>query len=221
MCGRYALYGPHSRLREEFRVVQMPDLPDRYNIPPSTDILVIRPDRRAELVRWGLRKGGQVANVRSDSVGKPWARALLGSRCVIPASGFYEWQAAAPKARKQPFYVTPTDASYFAIAGALGSWDGPGATMFTTDACDLMATVHTRMPVLLDPVGVELWLDPQTPVSVLVELLQPAPEETLRLWPVELAVSNVRNEGPALIEAVGAVGSHRSGYRDPPTCSDR
>jgi putative SOS response-associated peptidase YedK len=204
MCGRYALYGPHSRLREQFGVLELPELIDRYNIPPSTDILVIQPSRQAELVRWGLKKGGKVINVRSDSVEKPWARALLGTRCVIPASGFYEWQQPrVPKARKQPFYISPSEAPYFAIAGALGFWEGRGVTMFTAGAYVAMAELHDRAPVLLDEAGMDTWLDPDTPDADLVKLLQPVPESAVRIRPVGLAVSNARNEGPELIETGG------------------
>lgn len=202
MCGRYSLHGPHSRLRRQFGVDD--DLEyDSYNIAPGSRIPVIRPGRRLELVRWGLRAGGRVANVRDDSTVKPWARSLLRERVVLPMSGFYEWQAPKePRGRKQPYYMTPMSSDYLAVAGAIARWDDRGATLFTSAPNDLLAPIHDRMPVLLDAEGVELWLDPDTPIARVLELLRPAPDGALRMWPVGIAVNRVTPEtdGPALIE---------------------
>jgi putative SOS response-associated peptidase YedK len=204
MCARYPLHGPHSRLREQFGLTDVPELADRYNIAPSTDIVVVRLERRAKVLRWGLKKNGTVANIRDDSTDKPWARSLLAQRCVLPASGFYEWQKPAERRRrKQPFYVTPSgDGPYFAIAGAVGFWEGIGATLFTTTANEPMKAIHERMPVLLDAAGVDAWLDPETPLARLLELLRPAPDEQVRARRVSLAVTSSRNEGAKLINSL-------------------
>lgn len=204
MCGRYALHGPFEALRAQFGLRALPALEDRYNITPSSAVLTVGPDREATLVRWGLRANGTVANVRDDScANRPWARALLRTRCVIPASGFYEWRApATPRGRKQPFYARPTGAPYLAFAAALARWDETGATLFTTAANRAMAAVHDRMPVLLDAQGVADWLAPTTGLDRLLALLRPAPEDALRLHPVGAAVGNPRSQGPALIAPV-------------------
>lgn len=204
MCGRYALHGPFEALRTQFGLRTPPALEDRYNIAPSAPVLTIGPDREATLVRWGLRANGTVANVRDDScTQRPWARALLRTRCVIPVSGFYEWRApASPRGRKQPFYATASDARYLAFAGALAQWDALGATLFTTAANRTMAPVHDRMPVLLDAHGVAAWLEPSTSPDALLALLRPAPDDALRVHPVGAAVGNPRSQGAALIAPV-------------------
>lgn len=74
------LCGPDPRLREQFQVTELPDLFERYNIPPSTSVPVVKPDRTIEIARWGLERNGATANIRDDSVGKQWAKALLRSR---------------------------------------------------------------------------------------------------------------------------------------------
>ncbi len=169
MCGRYALFGPHSQLREQFHVTEFPDLFERYNIPPSTPISVVKPDRTIEIVRWGLKGNGTVANIRGDSAGKPWAKALLRSRCVIPASGFHEWRApTVPKGRKQPFFMTPTAAPYLAIAATLGFWEEVGTAMFTAFPNEVMRPIHDHMPVLLNAAGIDAWLDPETAASTII-----------------------------------------------------
>ncbi len=140
---------------------------------------------------------------------KPAFRSAFESRrCLIPANGFYEWQAPAePKARKQPWYISPTDSPFFAFAGLMERWgprEGPlyTACIITTEANELMAPIHDRMPVILTPEAWSRWLDSRTAMSEVTPLLRPAPAEAMQAWPVSLAVSNARSEGAQLIEAV-------------------
>lgn len=212
MCGRYAIHGPHSRRREALEDAAEKALIDRfiaglvqharYNISPGTEVPVISArEGQAELVtlRWGLKKDGKPFNIRSDSAPKPWAKALLRSRVVFPASGFYEWQAM-PGGPKQPWYFHDPEGAYLAIAGVAGLWDGPGVAMFTCDANEAMRPVHHRMPVVLDEAGVAAWLHPRTRADDVIALLRPAPEGALARYRVGRAVGNSRNEGPQLIE---------------------
>ncbi len=204
MCGRYVLYGPEGRLREAFGLRELPPFRPRWNIAPGAEVLAIRQardGRRAEMVRWGLRRNGAVANVRDDSVGKPWAWRLLHARCVLPADGFYEWQPArSPAGRKQPWCLAPASDGFFAFAAVLGDWDGRGVSLFTTEPNETVRPIHDRMPALLDARGVERWLDPRTPLADAVHLLGPAPDSAMRAWPVSTAVNDARHEGPTLIE---------------------
>lgn len=120
MCGRYALYGPHSRLREKFLLEHCPEYAERYNIAPQSDILIIRAKpgtgRVGQFVRWGLIPswatdsaiGNKLTNARGETVAeKPSFRiSFARHRCLIPIKGFYEWSAVTidGKVRKQPYY---------------------------------------------------------------------------------------------------------------------
>ncbi len=221
MCGRYVLYGPAGRLIDAFDLREAPAFAPRYNIAPSADVMVVLAgadgQRIARAMRWGLVPswakdpaiGGRLANARAESVAeKPAFRAAFRARrCLVPANGFYEWQAAAPGARKRPWYLSPADEGLFAFAGLMERWGPREAPLFTTcivttDANALLAPIHDRMPAILAPQDWSRWLDPGAPLPQLGALLRPAPVEAMRAWPVSLAVSNARNEGAALIAPV-------------------
>jgi putative SOS response-associated peptidase YedK len=180
--------------------------------------------RRLRRLRWGLvpswakdlSMGNRMINVRAETVAdKPTFRRLLASRrCILPADGFYEWQDLGPdpeaqgrrRPRKQPFYITSRDGAPLALAGlwttnSKADPEGPldSCTILTTSANQLMGTIHTRMPVILPEATWDTWLDPDLDdVDALAELLVPAPDELLQLWPVDPAVSNPRSNGPEL-----------------------
>ncbi|HLS55932.1 MAG TPA: SOS response-associated peptidase [Zeimonas sp.] len=222
MCGRYVLYGPGEALIEGFSLVDLPPFSPRYNIAPSSTILVVReePGRRrvAEPMRWGLVPhwardpsiGTRLNNARSETVAeKPaFRQALRRSRCVVPANGFYEWQAPAggARGRKQPYYIHGSDGGLIAMAGLYERWQGPEGTIatcciVTTAANATMAAIHDRMPVLLDREGQSAWLDPaQRDPRALVPLMRPCPDGWLALHAVAPAVGDARREGASLIE---------------------
>lgn len=226
MCGRYVLYGPDARLIETFDVREVPPFPARYNIAPTSDVLVIlngaRGERIARTMRWGLVPGwakdpaigAKLNNARAETVDtKPAFRSAFRSRrCLIPANGFYEWQApATPGGRKQPWYVSPAGAGdgMFAFAGLMERWGPREQALYTTcivttEANALMAPIHDRMPVILGRDDWPAWLEAATPTVEIRPLLRPAPIEGMQAWPVSLAVSNARNEGPQLIERIEA-----------------
>jgi putative SOS response-associated peptidase YedK len=181
--------------------------------------------RRLRRLKWGLvpgwakdtKVGNKMINVRSESVTeKPTFKRLLTSRrCILPADGFYEWQDLGPdpdapkgkkKSRKQPFYVTSQDGSPLALAGL---WttnnhadpEGPveTCTILTTSANKLMSAIHHRMPVILPESAWDTWLDPRVDdVDRLAGILVPAPDDLLRMWPVDSAVSSPRSNGAEL-----------------------
>jgi putative SOS response-associated peptidase YedK len=129
-------------------------------------------------------------------------------RCIIPADGFYEWQAR-PGAPKQPFCIRAASGAILGFAGLRDEWEGPdGAlatcTIITTTANGVMAPIHDRMPVILAPGDYSAWLDPATAAARLQDLLRPCPEALLRIYPVGPRVGNVRNEGPGLAEPLDA-----------------
>lgn len=223
MCGRYALHGPSSRLREQFEA-DIDDIPadfgPRYNAAPMQLLPVIRQrptgERVVQLLRWGLipswSKDESIAtkliNARGETVAeKPSFRAAYKSRrCIVPASGFYEWKKVA--GGKQPYFIEPANELLFGFAGLWERWSKPDGetvdtfTVITTEANEAMRSLHDRMPVILLPDDYDQWLTKTTEPDLVRQLLVPCPDEMLQMHPVSKAVGNVRNEGPELIEQI-------------------
>jgi putative SOS response-associated peptidase YedK len=220
MCGRYTL--DHvDELSERFQARQLHfELPSIYNIAPSQNlpVIVAHPDgdREIRLMHWGLiarwqgaRNRGNIApiNARAETVAeKPMFRDLLRwRRCLVPASGFYEWQARAH--RKQPYFIAVKDDPLFAFAGlydVVASDDAESSGSFvilTTRANALLAPIHDRMPVILRPEDEGFWLDPAVDdAGAFVPLFDPVPSERLIAYPVATSVNDVRHDGPNLIK---------------------
>ena len=238
MCGRYALYGPQSRLREKFLLAHCPEYAARYNIAPQSDILIIRAKpgsgRVGQFVRWGLVPawatdpaiGHKLINARGETVAaKPSFRSSFARhRCLIPASGFYEWQAVTSdgKVSKQPWYIRPVEADgLFAFAGLLAAWTPPGGNtivstcIITTGPNELMAPIHDRMPVILPAANHDTWLDPENrDGEALKTLLRPCAPALMTAWPVSPTINRGNVEGEQCIEPVAdelatRFGSHR------------
>jgi putative SOS response-associated peptidase YedK len=165
------------------------------------------------LARWGLvpswskdpEGGPKPINARAEGISaKPMFRgALRHGRCLIPASGFFEWKTTGKT--KTPFFIRPINGGIFIFAGLMDHWMGPDGELdtcaiVTTEANSLMQPLHDRMPVILDPQAVGAWLDPENrhPEA----LLKQCPPEAMEAWQVGSAVGNVRNEFPELIEPV-------------------
>jgi putative SOS response-associated peptidase YedK len=197
------------------------NLPARYNICPTDTIdAVIESGGKRELVpmRWGLisnwwKKSAKempaTFNARAETVAtKPMFRdAFRRSRCLIPASGYYEWLPTS--SGKQPYYYTAFDGSPLTFAGLWDEWKDietgervKSCTMIVTKANALAAKVHDRMPVLLRPYDFDDWLAGRAHT----ELLKPAPDDYLQAWPVSRRVNSSRAPGddPALIEQIAA-----------------
>jgi len=224
MCGRYALHTNPHVVALQFGLASDPEFKPRYNIAPSTDILIVREDKErgrvADLYRWGLIPGwakepsigNKLANARGETVAeKPSFRSAFKRwRCLVPASGFYEWKLVAGK--KQPYYIRPIGEDLFALAGITELWNGPDGplhtvSLITTEPNDLMREIHDRMPVIVAPAAYGEWLDPANQdVEKLNALLQPYPAKRMQAYSVSKAVSNARNEGAELIEAQTANG---------------
>jgi putative SOS response-associated peptidase YedK len=181
-------------------------------------------ERELRVVRWGLvpfwakdiKIGSRMINARAETVAeKPaFRRAFAKRRCLLPADGYYEWQAI-PAAAKQPMYITRADGRSLAFAGLYELWRDPmvdrgdedawlwTATVITTSAPDELGMIHDRMPMIIDPLGWGDWLDPaNSDVSDVRALLSPAAVSGLATYPVSTAVNSIRNNGPELIEPV-------------------
>jgi putative SOS response-associated peptidase YedK len=221
MCGRYNLRASDRELEEFFRVVWPPQVEwtPRYNIAPTQTVLAVRlkgdHNSKRELApfRWGLipswskdeKIGNRLINARADTVAeKPSFRAAYKRRrCLIPATGFYEWK----KAEKQPFHIHRKDDGLFCFAGLWERWekgDQPidSCTILTTDANNLLQPIHDRMPVIMPRELADLWLDPDVEPGALAKLLQPYPGEDLQADPVSALVNNPRNESPECVTPI-------------------
>ena len=217
MCGRYASSLPPEALARMFGTTNAtPNLRPTWNMAPSMDAPVVRlhPETRArhlDPLRWGLvpsfatdlKSARKPINARSETAAtSPMFKAAFARRrCLVPAEAFYEWQATP--AGKAPFAIGRADGRPLAFAGLWEGWRGPdGAVVrsfaiLTTTANQAMAALHERMPVILEPGDWPLWLGEQDGEPA--TLLRPAAHGVVRLWPVDRAVGNVRNDGPQLL----------------------
>jgi putative SOS response-associated peptidase YedK len=222
MCGRFARIVSNKKLREKYRLKEIAELEPRYNIAPTQPVAVVRAaegGNELSLLRWGLipswskdaKIGYKLINARSETVAeKPSFRsAFKQRRCLIPASGFYEWQKQET-GRKQPYFIFPREGELFSFAGLWERWHDPEGeqvetcTILTTTANDLMKPIHDRMPVILDPTTERQWLDPRASGDALQSLLVPCPAEWMEARPVSLWVNNPKNHGPKCIEPLSA-----------------
>jgi putative SOS response-associated peptidase YedK len=220
MCGRFTLAITWSELARHYRLIGEVDVRPRFNIAPSQRVRIVR--RRPagnELAeaRWGLvpswakdpKIGNACINARSETVAeKPAFRnAWRGSRrCVIPATGFFEWkQGAMPK---QPFLVRLKSGGVMSMAGLWETWTSPegasidSVTIVTTAANDAIRPLHDRMPVMLRPEALDAWLDPSTPPVALTTEFRPSAAPELEAIPVSTLVNSAQNEDPRCVEPV-------------------
>ena len=206
MCGRYALHASPDVVALQFGLDAVPQFEPRYNICPSTKIIVIRTNgerkRVADGCRWGL--GNRLANARGETVAeKPAFRnAFRRARCLVPASGFYEWKTVG--GRKHPWYLRPKDAGLFGLAGITELWNGArSVALITTEPNQLMKSIHDRMPVIVAADDYAAWLDAGNgDVSLLKSLIRPYPADRMEAYPVSLRVNTPSNDDAALVEQV-------------------
>lgn len=224
MCGRYVVAYDPETLVSGFSVLRVPVFPKRWNVAPQSEVPVVYEtrtgERVAELMRWGLvpswakdaAVGNKMNNARAEGVfDKPsFRQAAQRRRCLLPASGFYEWQptTVAGKVVKQPWYISAADGQPLAMAGLFEAWragpDGPWlltCCVITCEANALMAPIHERMPVLLARKDWATWLARSVQEADAVAPLLAVPAaEGLQAWPVSRAVSRSGSEGPELVE---------------------
>lgn len=190
------------------------------------------PQRQLRVLTWGLVPswakdpgiGNKMINARMETVAeKPaYKRAFAKRRCLLPADGYFEWYpteelTAAGKPRKQPFFIRPKDHGVLAMAGLYEIWRDPTkadddpdrfrwtCTVITTDAEDAVGHIHDRMPLMVERERWSDWLDPR--VAGDLDLLVPAAPGRLEAYPVSTLVSNVRNNGPELLEPLPLEGA--------------
>ncbi len=226
MCGRYALVVVgDGALQRRFSLEELLDDPaPRYNVAPTQTLPVIvrHSPNSVALMRWGLIPswakdasiGNRMINARAETVAeKPaYRKPFRSQRCLVPASGFFEWQRDG--AVKMPYYIHLTDEPLFAFAGLYDVWHDPQGqavhsyTILTTEPNALMASIHNRMPVILDREDEERWLDPDvTEAEQLLPLLRPYPAQAMAAYPVSRAVNSPLHDAPDVLEGQEAAGS--------------
>lgn len=219
MCCRFLLLQQHYRdLLARLGIAAPAEFLSRYNITPGSDIPVVRTKPHTAknetiALRWGLvpswsksHDGTQLVNARAETLAaKPSFRdALRSRRCIIPASGFYEWENLGRA--KKPWLFRRRDEQPFGLAGLWESWRAPDGALLetcaviTTEPNELMRPIHHRMPVMLAPDDFEPWLDARTTEpEKLLRLLRTPLSATMSALAVSSHVSNVRHEGPACL----------------------
>jgi putative SOS response-associated peptidase YedK len=222
MCGRFAQITPLPKVSLLFEAVLQSSLPPRYNVAPGQKVAVVLFDtrkgiRRLENMLWGFlpawavgrKEAHPLINARAETLAeKPsFKESFAKRRCLIPADGFFEWRKKGQE--KQPFYFRPRDGGVFALAGL---WDLAGKdrgqsgtfTIVTTQANELMSSIHERMPVIVSQKDIPAWLNPdcEDPL-ILKRYLQPYSSLRMDAFPVSSFVNDAKNEGPDCVQAVG------------------
>jgi putative SOS response-associated peptidase YedK len=215
MCGRFALTTPMDAVAEHFAATPRDGLPEgpRYNICPTQDIAVVRLDdgaRALEPMRWGfvppwakaLDAGPLLINARAETIAeKPTFRAAARrTRCLVPASGFYEWAQAVDG--KDPWWVWPADGALTAFAGVWSEWAGPEGpirtvAIVTCAANGPLSAVHHRMPVVIRPEGYGLWLGEEGHGAAV--LMKPVEDGYFAMRRVSRAVNRAKDDRPELM----------------------
>ncbi|KQT54190.1 hypothetical protein ASG43_00730 [Aureimonas sp. Leaf454] len=226
MCGRYTLTATPAEVAAMLDLDDLDGFPPRYNIAPTQPILIVlggrdvRPEasreaREGRLVRWGFLPGwlkdptsaSLTFNARAETAAqKPSFRgAMRHRRCLVPASGFYEWRRGAGTSKSQPYFVRPRSGRPVAFAGIMETWhaaDGSEidtAAILTTKANATLAAIHARMPVTIAPAEVARWLDcRQFEPREIADLLAPAAEAVYEAFAVSDLVNSAAHMGPEL-----------------------
>ena len=222
MCGRFALDYPTLSIMDWYKLASMPEILPGFNIAPTSNVLVIRginKEKEGTFMRWGFipqwvsdpKKIPLFNNVRAETVAlKPiFKKAFRTQRCIIPATGFYEWKKSSDGKSKQPYYVTTSeDGCPISFAGI---WETTtindvaidSCAIITTECNDLMRPIHNRMPVILSYESIDTWLKPEKlPDEMLQFFLKPYDAEGMQAWPVSAEVNKVSNQGEQLIQPI-------------------
>ncbi len=220
MCGRYSLDATPKEIVEAFALAESIALSSRFNIAPTQQVPVVRADsvsgRRLEIVRWGLTPAWwtqprPIINARCETIEKRFERSFHDRRCLVPATGFYEWQKLG--GARQPFHVRRRDRRLFAFAGIWDRFRGAGGE--PVDACAILTTrpnrlvepLHNRMPVILSAPQYATWLDAKRPDAEPAELkalFEPPPDDVLEAYPVSRRVNATANDDQACAAPLAA-----------------
>ncbi len=229
MCGRARLSSDVSEIKLAFSIPPQrptPNIPANWNAAPTEDLPVVRYDAKAkerslDVMRWGLvpywakdvKIGYSTINAKAEGIdSRPAFREpFQRRRCLVPFDSFYEWKKLGKE--RQPYAIALADRRLMAMAGLWDMWRSPAGetvrsfTIVTTAANPLLAPLHERMPVILDPDAWPIWLGEVAADSErLKALLAPYPADRMVVWPVDKRVGNVKNKDAGLVEPVALAG---------------
>jgi len=218
MCGRFSQSKSKQDIKKRFNLERVPEnLPELYNIAPEQNAPVVLnafPNELA-LARFGLvpswskeeKTAYSLINARAETImEKPTYKRLIKSkRCLVLSDGFYEWQKKVDK--KTPYRIFLKNEEPFAFAGLWDRW-GEGENEFysfsiiTTKPNKLIANIHDRMPVILDPEDESKWLQSDTPIDNILSLLRSYPSEKMNAYPISNLVNSPINNSVEIIKEV-------------------
>ncbi len=220
MCGRFTQLLTWQQIHDlyELPAMAVPSLlQPRYNGAPTQNFALCRmyPEviRAVGLLRWGLipfwakdaTMGSRLINARAETVHeKPsFRRSFKSRRCLIPADGWFEWQSQGGE--KQPYFLTIPNEGPLSFAGLWDAWTQEGHiwetfTIITTQSCPDLRNVHHRQPAIVRPQDFDAWLDPETPESVLLQLVRLPHEGPFDRRAVSRRVNNSRNDDAAILQ---------------------
>jgi putative SOS response-associated peptidase YedK len=216
MCGRYALTEPDD-IAERFDVEPPKQtVKPNFNAAPGQFMPVITEAegvRSLEIMKWGLvpvwakdeKMGYKLINARAETLfaKNMWKSAVTKRRCLIPATSFYEWKGESGD--KVPFAIHPSDIDLFAFAGVWESWHSPAGetlhsySIITTEPNNEMASIHNRMPVILQKDEENKWLNAGQDQSAIESFLHPYHDDGLEIYEVSRDVNSVRNNDGHLV----------------------
>jgi len=223
MCGRYTHFYTWKEVHDYLSAFTLKpvELPKSYNVAPTQKAPVIRINAEGEkcidLLRWGLipswakdpKVASSLINARGETVAtKPSFRSAFAKRrCIVPASGFYEWKGTTA-GKKQPYFIFSPDKTPLLFAGLWERWESPTKdvletfTIVTTKANSALTNLHERMPIILNPEQADVWLNPNAPLEEIAEALKTATTLNLEYFPVSTAVNSPRKNSPECVERI-------------------
>jgi putative SOS response-associated peptidase YedK len=201
MCGRFQIDTNKEEIERHYGMELSAGFTPRYNAAPSQQIPVVTDDK-IEFKKWDLPlKFGDkfirnLANIRDDSLAKSWAKRYTGQRCLVPATGYYEWKKTADG--KAPYYFGKKDKALFSFAAL---YDGDTFALLTTTASKQTSAVHDRMPVIVDTADEKKWINPDYEFDQVKDLIKPC-NEHLEIFPISSKINNARLDVPSVVEPV-------------------
>jgi putative SOS response-associated peptidase YedK len=213
MCGRFSLDAKNEELQEHFQTVNILDYSSRYNISPGQGIIVVRQsgsEPNMDLLHWGFKPNWSktanfptLINIRAETAHQKFRQTLQRRRCLIPATGFYEWQQT--EQGKQPYHIKLVDYPLFAFAGLweIGANDNSlseSCAILTTKANPELASIHSRMPVILTKDQYAAWLEPMQYDAMAINNLLGYKDIVLDIYPVSFKVNNSHYDAADCLE---------------------
>lgn len=224
MCGRFTQHNEEDEFEDRFNFSNPAGIKfnKRFNIAPSQNVpvVVVEEDNRLlKLMRWGLVPfwakepsiGYRMINARAETIAEKasFKNPFKKKRCLVLASGFYEWVKTQKKSTKTPLYFRLKNKEPFAFAGLWDEWKQPDSgkllsfTIITTGPNELMKPIHDRMPVILHEKDESTWLDPElADFDRLLPLLRPFPSDRMEAYEVSTLVNSPKNDVPECINPI-------------------